>query len=140
MDVYQIKDLDDLSHLADTIWPHVENGGVILLDGDMGAGKTTFVSTLVCRMGYPDVQVSSPTYTVVNQYDTIPTIIHIDLYRVQSRQDIAHLDLDQYFNSKNMITIVEWALILENNIPDHAIQIQIQIGEGTHRSVSVEYL
>ena len=82
-------------------------GDIILLNGPMGAGKTTFVSALATHFNYEDV--SSPSFALVNHYATAIPIIHMDLYRCKNENDIIMLDLDHYFEKDDHIVIIEWA-------------------------------
>ncbi len=82
-------------------------GDIVLLNGEMGAGKTTFVSALATFFKFEEV--SSPSFALVNHYESSIPIIHMDLYRCKSEDEIRMLDLDHYFAKKDHIVIIEWA-------------------------------
>src|SRR5690349_20654727 len=78
-------------------------GDVILLEGDLGAGKTTFVRALASGLGIDPGTVSSPTFVMVNQYRPAapgsPELVHVDAYRLRSPDDLDSLGWDQFFDS-----------------------------------------
>lgn len=86
---------------------------VILLEGDLGSGKTCFVQGIARGLEVPaTVPVNSPTYTLMNQYQGRMRISHFDLYRLTSSADLIDLDFDSYLFD-NGVTIVEWAGLVE---------------------------
>ena len=89
-------------HLASTLKP----GDIIFLQGEMGAGKTSFVGFIGEYFDFN--QVSSPSFSLINEYKTSIPIYHIDLYRCLSEKDIDLLDLDYYLTQKTHIVLIEW--------------------------------
>lgn len=90
---------------------HLTTGGVILLRGDLGAGKTTFVQGLGESLGVQQ-SITSPTFTLMSVYPTtkhatIIQLVHIDLYRITDQEQIATLDIPQYFTEGTLL-VVEW--------------------------------
>ena len=82
-------------------------GDIVLLNGEMGAGKTTFVSALARYFDFQDV--SSPSFALVNHYAARIPLIHMDLYRCETEESVKMLDLDHYFDKKDHIILIEWA-------------------------------
>ena len=101
-----INSLEDLDSVSLDIVKQLQPGDICLLYGDMGMGKTTFVSKIMSHLSFYDV--SSPTYSIVQEYDSIPPVYHIDVYRVEGSSQIDLLDLDYYFDQKDHITFIEW--------------------------------
>ena len=95
----------------------IEPGDVFKLEGDLGAGKTTFIKGVVNALGYNGI-VSSPTYTLINEYNINPKIVHIDCYREQNIDRWFFLGINDYFDD-NSIIFIEWPEILESIIPIH---------------------
>ena len=93
----------------------IEPGDVFKLEGDLGAGKTTFIKGVVNALGYNGI-VSSPTYTLINEYNINPKIVHIDCYREQNIDRWFFLGINDYFDD-NSIIFIEWPEILESIIP-----------------------
>ena len=80
---------------------------VVAVCGDLGAGKTAFIRG-VCDFFECGGQVSSPTFTIVNEYDGARSIAHCDLYRLQSTEEMLQIGLDQLFREERVI-LIEWA-------------------------------
>ena len=101
-----INSLEELNNFSFEIVKQLKPGDIYLLYGDMGMGKTTFVSYVMSHLNFNDV--SSPTYSIVQQYDSSPPVYHIDLYRLEGKSQIDLLDLDYYLDQKDHIIFIEW--------------------------------
>jgi tRNA threonylcarbamoyladenosine biosynthesis protein TsaE len=96
----------------------------ILLIGELGAGKTSFTKGVAAGFGVEDVdEVSSPTFTLVNQYEGRVPVYHVDLYRVEST-DLYDLGLDDIFDEQAVV-VVEWAERLAGSTPENSIRITL---------------
>ena len=103
---------------------HTKPGDVILLYGDLGSGKTTFVKGFLKGLEFSG-GVTSPTFSLINEYEASKKVIHIDCYREENLQRWINLGIEAYFNGANIV-IVEWPEILSDIIPDNAIKIKIR--------------
>ncbi len=99
-------------------------GEIITLDGDLGAGKTAFVRGLAKGLGATDV-VSSPTFTIVNEYRTgrVP-LLHFDVYRIGSSDEMYDIGWDDYL-SQGAVIVIEWSVIINDILPDNCTRITI---------------
>jgi tRNA threonylcarbamoyladenosine biosynthesis protein TsaE len=97
-------------------------GSVVLLTGDLGAGKTAFVRGLAAGLGIDPAEVSSPTFTLIQEYRGPRTLYHVDLYRVEG-PDVDDLGLDDLIADHGVVAI-EWADKLTRPVPG-AILVQI---------------
>ncbi|ASK61240.1 tRNA (adenosine(37)-N6)-threonylcarbamoyltransferase complex ATPase subunit type 1 TsaE [Virgibacillus phasianinus] len=96
-------------------------GDVITLEGDLGAGKTTFTKGIATGLGVKRV-VNSPTYTIIKEYEGELPLYHMDVYRLEdSDEDIG---FSEYFDGKG-ISIVEWAQFIEEYLPEERLDIKI---------------
>ena len=84
----------------------LKGGEIILLNGDLGAGKTTFTKGLARALGVKET-VTSPTFTYVKEYDGTLTLYHFDMYRVSDADEVYELGLEEYFY-KGGVVVVEW--------------------------------
>lgn len=110
----------------------LSDGDVVLLSGDLGAGKTEFVKG-VAKYFVPNAEVTSPTYAYLNIYGDY--IYHYDCYRLSNGEDAEMLGLTDYFNGKN-VCFIEWAENIEDALPKNCKRVQIQkIDENTRKIV-----
>ena len=103
----KITTLDDLDQFTKQVATSLTPGTIFLLNGEMGAGKTTFVGSVCKHFGFHDV--SSPTFSIVNEYKTSPPIYHIDLYRCETSQSLDSIDLEHYLKKSSHVLFIEWA-------------------------------
>jgi tRNA threonylcarbamoyladenosine biosynthesis protein TsaE len=122
--------------LAARLAEQLENGSVVLLYGELGAGKTEFVRGFVAAFDAA-TRVSSPTFTLVNSYPTKPPIHHLDLYRISSAGDLADLGLDEYINGDG-IALIEWAEKCEAISFGNSIGVTIRIVSTTEREFRIK--
>ena len=89
----------------------------MLLLGEMGAGKTTFVRDFLGSRGFQG-NVTSPTFTLIQEYILEPNIYHMDLYRLENELEIEQLDIQRYFQNDSCIIFVEWAdkLLIQSDL------------------------
>ena len=108
MKEYISNSLDDTYLIASEIKKNLTNGDVVLLRGDLGAGKTQFVKKIVKAFGGNENIVTSPTFTLVNEYSLQKIkIYHFDLYRISSPNELYNIGIEEYFFS-DAISFVEW--------------------------------
>lgn len=103
-----ISDINHHSVAVKQLLEFASNYKVIVFDAPMGSGKTTFIKTLCIELGVTD-SMSSPTYSIVNEYHTIhqSKIYHFDLYRLTSSEELYDIGFEDYINSNNY-TFIEW--------------------------------
>ena len=109
-------------------------GSVLALTGELGSGKTQFVKGLVAALG-SDAAVTSPTFTIVHEYPggRLP-IYHFDFFRLQDRQSIARLGLDDYFFGDG-VSVIEWADRFPDLIPENARWISFELKSEKERTI-----
>jgi tRNA threonylcarbamoyladenosine biosynthesis protein TsaE len=111
--------------------------GVVLLIGNLGAGKTTLAKGIVeGRNGTPADEVSSPTFTLIHQYGDQAPVYHIDLYRLDEPREVESLGLDELFASQSLI-LLEWAERFPALLPQQRIEIRLRaLADGTREIVA----
>lgn len=117
---------------------------VVLLVGNLGAGKTTLAKGIVKGLGAaePD-EVASPTFTLIHEYPLAdpaavgrPKVYHIDLYRLDRAKEAARLGLDELFE-RDAVVLIEWAEKFPELMPAERIEIRIAAGDGDQREITV---
>ncbi len=107
-------------------------GEVVLLDGDLGAGKTVFAKGVARALGI-DQEVTSPTFAIHNSYNGNLVLNHFDFYRLDE-SEAEMLGLDEFFGDKNGVCLVEWWSNIVGLLPKNCIKVSIQkIDENTRK-------
>lgn len=113
------------------------NGGeIILLIGDLGAGKTTFTKSVAKYLKIKE-HITSPTFTMVNEYHSGRLVLyHFDMYRIEDDSEAREIGLEEYFNS-NAVCMIEWPERIERLLPKNRIEIKIEKIDETSRKFIV---
>ena len=111
-------------------------GSIVLLFGDLGAGKTAFVRGLAEGLGAPPEDVSSPTFTLMQEYrgGHVP-LVHVDLYRLDDPREVDELGLEEI--GLNSVLAIEWAGKLPRAFTD-GVEVRIEQGEGDTRLIQID--
>lgn len=137
MAVYISNSVSDTEKLAARLAEKLRGGEVIAFTGSMGMGKTAFTRGLVLALGGGDV-VSSPTFALVNEYETRLTVQHFDMYRVSGWDDLYSTGFFDYLDTDNVL-VIEWSENIDGALPDNTIRIDIQKGEAeTERIITID--
>ncbi len=128
--VYRASSLDEIANVCQELIPLLDKTPVVLLNGAMGAGKTTFVAEL-CRQLGCTIAATSPTYALVNEYKTTTgkIIYHFDLYRLKSLEEALDIGIEEYLDSGN-ICLIEWPEIVLDLIYPPALVLNISNQSG----------
>ncbi|MFI3258586.1 MAG: tRNA (adenosine(37)-N6)-threonylcarbamoyltransferase complex ATPase subunit type 1 TsaE [Rikenellaceae bacterium] len=122
-----INSLDQLSEVAEAILKVLNGRTVVLLDAQMGGGKTTLVRAIAASLGSED-NVTSPTFAIVNEYRTAQdhSIFHFDMYRIERIAEAIDLGFEEYIHSGELC-FIEWAERVEPLLPDDAMMVRIEV-------------
>ena len=119
----------------------IRAGSVIALDGDLGAGKTTFIKGLALGLGIKNQEeVKSPTFVILHVYETKIPIYHFDLYRLDEEKDFRAIGLDEFVYDPNVIVCVEWAHKAKSWLPPSTHQVRIEIKGKNARQITINSL
>ncbi len=128
------KGSDQTKEFAKRLAGLLEPGDVIALEGDLGAGKTTFTKGLAEGLGIKRT-VNSPTFTIIKEYQGRLPLYHMDVYRVEDSYE--DLGFEEYFEGSG-VTVVEWAHLIEEQLPEGLLTIQLYHGENDSRKIVAE--
>lgn len=119
----EVNSVEETQKIAEKLGQLAEPNMILLLDGDLGAGKTTFAKGLAVGLGITR-NVKSPTFPIVREYreGRLP-LFHMDVYRLEGMGG-ADLGLDEYFNSDG-VSVVEWSEFIQDELPDDSLRITL---------------
>jgi len=110
---------------------------VLLLEGELGSGKTTLTKGIVSGLGAAnEEEVTSPSFTLVHEYGSDPKAYHVDLYRVETAQELSTLGMDEIF-AQPAVVIIEWGEKLGDNAPRFCYRIQMEYVTSEERRIQV---
>lgn len=124
-----ISDLNDIPSYAKAILDFAPDTKIFLLDAPMGAGKTTLIKEICIQLGSGD-HFSSPTYSIINEYDYPDgKIYHFDLYRLKSQEELLDLGIEEHLSFGNYC-FFEWPEFVENLLGSDYVKIEIKVKEN----------
>ena len=133
----EIPDLSRLSDAVSVLLDKTVDNRIIAFYGKMGAGKTTMIKE-ICRQLDVENIVSSPTFTLINEYHCKngKSIFHFDFYRINKIEEVYDLGYEEYFYSGNLC-LIEWAEKIEPLLPDNTLTVRIEETDNGKRLVTV---
>jgi tRNA threonylcarbamoyladenosine biosynthesis protein TsaE len=135
--VILIKNKKNLPPAAKKILRYTSGHKLLAFYGSMGAGKTTIIKAICRILGAVDI-VSSPTFTIVNEYRTNKDeiIYHIDFYRIKKTEEVFDFGLEEYFSSGSYC-LMEWPELIGGILPTETVKINIRVGERGERIIDI---
>lgn len=131
-----LRSHEDTDGLAKVLLEQLPPGSLLVLEGELGAGKTTLVAAIARALGSP-AAVTSPTYTLVHEYPTpAGTLVHIDAWRLEDPGAIAQLGLDSYLDDARLVA-VEWGAALRESHPE-ALTVRLELNADGTRTARLE--
>lgn len=122
--------MEETIRLGERLAQLLKPGDVITLEGDLGAGKTTFTKGIAAGLGISQT-LSSPTFTIVKEYEGDLPLYHMDVYRLEHSEE--DLGFDEYFHGDG-ISVVEWAQFIEDFLPAERLDVKIAY-DGEHERI-----
>ena len=131
---YYSKNARDTQNIAKNLAKTLSGGEGILLNGDLGAGKTTFTKGLVKGLGGKKTVVS-PTFTIMHSYDdTRIPVYHFDMYRIADEAELYELGLEEYLY-ENGVAVIEWNKF--SRLPEKTVTVNIVLKGGNEREIEI---
>lgn len=115
------KNEEELINLGERLGTLLQKNDVLILSGELGAGKTTFTKGLAKSLGIRQM-IKSPTYTIVREYEGRLPLYHLDVYRIEGDAD--SIDLDEFLFGGG-VTVIEWGHLLGEDLPDSYLELEI---------------
>lgn len=132
-----IYDLNEIGKISKIIIKSIKKYNKVLFTGPLGSGKTTLIKSIMYNLGYNDY-VSSPTFSLINEYKVNDKIIyHVDLYRVKGLDELYEIGFDEYICNGNLC-LIEWPEIAIKMINKDFIHIKLKEISKTKRSIEIK--
>lgn len=137
---FVVSSIDETMNIGFQIGNLAKSGDIICLIGDLGTGKTHITKGIAKGLGIED-HITSPTFTIVNEYSGRHKLYHFDVYRVNDPDEIEAIGFDEYIFGEG-VSIIEWANYIRELIPKEHMEISIEkiseMGEN-YRKISINY-
>ncbi len=131
-----INSLEEMKDFGVKLGKALKAKDIVCLDGDLGAGKTTLTQSIGLGLGVKEY-ITSPTFALLNEYKGDLDVYHFDVYRLENIDEIYELGFEDYFYSDG-VSIIEWADMIKEILPDEIIEIYIQKDETlTKRIITI---
>ncbi len=131
-----VPNLESLTQAAHEFLGMMDDATVYAFEGEMGAGKTTFINALCRELGVEEDPTGSPTFSIVNEYrsdTTAELIYHFDLYRIESLEQAFDIGVEDYLDS-GALCLIEWPDRIDDILPDDTVRVKIDVlPDGSRR-------
>lgn len=127
---------NDTITLANEFAEFIKPGDLILLNGELGSGKTFFVKNVCEQFGITNV--SSPSFAIVNEYNGKRKIYHFDFYRIKKVSELYDFGIEDYLIDEEAITFIEWADLWREILPNKFFKVDFQFVNEHKRKISIE--
>lgn len=131
----KILSIHESEQLADDLSQLFKSRDVIVLNGDLGSGKTTIIK-LICAK-YNILDVSSPSFSIVNEYSGVKKVYHFDFYRIKKIEELYDIGFEEYINDEEAIVFIEWGSLMPEILPKKHYSIEIKQNLLNERIVKI---
>jgi tRNA threonylcarbamoyladenosine biosynthesis protein TsaE len=131
---------NETTQLGKCIGEKIREGDILALSGELGSGKTCFTGGLARGLGISDkYPITSPTFTLINEYPGRCKLYHFDVYRLRGYEDLDDLGYEEYFSGKGVL-VIEWAEKIDKIIPGNAFRINFEYIDENERKITIKGL
>jgi tRNA threonylcarbamoyladenosine biosynthesis protein TsaE len=132
-----IKDKRHLAMAAKKLLKHTGENKIFAFYGSMGAGKTTFIKEVCKLLGSVDI-ISSPTFTIVNEYKTLngDSLYHIDFYRIKKQEEVFDFGVEEYLTGESYC-FIEWPELVREILPPETVSVRLTVLEDEQRTLLI---
>ncbi len=138
--VFEVNNIEETKKVAIDFAKSLKKGDVVCMYGDLGAGKTEFVRQMAHVFGIEDY-ITSPTFTIVNEYSGDIDLYHFDVYRISDSDEMYEIGYEEYIDGDG-ICVIEWAELIEDILPKrrHTVTINTDYSKGEeYRRITINY-
>jgi len=131
----ELNSRGDTRRLAQALADCVAPGDLLVLEGDLGAGKTFLVRSLARALGVPsEVRITSPTFELVHELPARLPLVHVDLYRLESEGAVEALGLDEHIGQRSSVVVVEWGARFLGALGGEGIVLALSLDPSSEKS------
>ncbi len=130
--VFETQNVEQTEKLGTSLGKFLSEGDFLALTGDLGAGKTAFTRGIARGLGIKD-PITSPTFTIINEYHESVVLAHMDAYRLKSLEELQNIGFDDYL--QGFIVVMEWADKVKAMLPDDVLWIDFTVMEDSQRQI-----
>jgi tRNA threonylcarbamoyladenosine biosynthesis protein TsaE len=127
--------IDQTKLLAFELSQHLKKGNIIVLNGNLGSGKTTLVKFICEQWGISNV--TSPSFSIVNEYSENNKVYHFDFYRLKKIEELYDIGYEDYLNEEDSIIFIEWGNLMNEALPKNYLEIQIETNPSDERKIRI---
>jgi tRNA threonylcarbamoyladenosine biosynthesis protein TsaE len=127
---------DSTIKLGEKFSSQLKNGDIIGFNGDLGSGKTTFIKGILKGLNYKEI-VTSPTFTLINEYDAKYKVLHIDFYRETNIARWKNIGIEETLNDNNIV-LIEWSNLIPDLLPEDMMILNFIHIENNRRKISLQ--
>ena len=132
------KSEDDTSKIANEFAANLKSGMIVILNGDLGAGKTFFIKKVLQKFNVTNT--NSPTFAIVNEYFGDKVFYHFDFYRINKETELHDIGIEDYFTDEQSIVFIEWGNLFPEVLPKRRVEINISYNDEDEREFKfIEY-
>lgn len=131
--IHNVSTEQETTELANEFSKEISLGDVIVLNGDLGSGKTFFVNKTLLNFEITDV--NSPTFAIVNEYEGKVKFYHLDFYRIEKIIELYDIGIEDYFDCKEAISFVEWGNLFNDVLPEKRIEVNFKLNSNFTRNI-----
>ena len=131
---YSIEEIGRISKIILSLNP---SSKIFIFNGEIGSGKTTLIKAIIKELGYKGT-VSSPTFSIINEYLNGDKIYHFDFYRIKNKNELLDIGIDEYISSNNRC-FIEWPNLITDMLPDKHIELNIDVISSDVRKLTINY-
>ena len=130
-----ISELPDLEVFARELSNYFSPGDVVVLEGNLGSGKTTLIKNICLEFEINDV--NSPSFSIVNEYHGKINVYHFDFYRIKKIEELYDIGFEDYLLDDNSIIFIEWGNLFPEILPKKYFRLFLKLNENNNRKVTI---
>ena len=131
----KFSSIEETKNIAYNLSQIITDNDIIVLNGNLGSGKTTLIKFICSNFNINEV--SSPSFSIVNEYIGNKKIFHFDFYRIKKLEELYDIGFEDYLNDQEAIIFIEWGNLMEEIIPKRHYEINLELSSQNTRQIKI---